>query len=71
MKDFNSYTGSLTGKLNFLDATEDEIVDLLRSMLKELTIASSCLPQPAERKLSIGGAISSCEAYLNWRHPKQ
>jgi hypothetical protein len=57
-------------KVNFLDASEEEILDLVRSLLSQLTIMSSCLTMPTEQKKTLKSNIASFEAYLNCRHPK-
>jgi hypothetical protein len=70
MRDFDSQTRPTKRKMNFLDATEEEIVDLVRSFVNQLAIASSCIAMPAERRKMLKANIASFEAYLSCRHPQ-
>ncbi len=50
--------------MNFLDATEEEVVDLVRSLVNQLAIMSSCMVIPVEKKKTLTANIVSFEAYL-------
>jgi len=54
-------------KINFLDATEEEVADLVRSMMNQLAIMSSCLAMPTEERRRLKTNIDHFEAYLNCR----
>ncbi len=54
--------------VNFLDATEEEAKDLVRSLVNELAIMASCLVIPAEQKSRLRANIACFEAYLNGRN---
>jgi hypothetical protein len=56
-------------RLNFLDATEEEVNALARSLLSELSIIASCLALPDGQKKTLKANIAAFEAYLNGRHP--
>lgn len=51
-------------RVNFLDATEEEIFELIRSMVNELTIMSCFLVLPPEQKKVVQASIASFGAYL-------
>ncbi len=60
----------LGGKpVHFLDATEEEVLDLVRSLLMQLEIMASCLAMPPEQRKTLQANIAIFEAYLNRRHP--
>ena len=63
--------GTLLGgkRVHFLDATEEEVVDLVRSLLIQLEIMASCLAMPPQQKKILRANIASFGAYLNRRHP--
>jgi hypothetical protein len=71
MKVFDPRTCPLGGRVNFLDATEEEVIDLVRAMVSQLAIMASCLAVPAEQKKTLRADIAKFEAYLNCRHPTQ
>jgi hypothetical protein len=50
--------------VNFLDATEEEIFDLVSSMARELVIMSCFLTLPPEQKKAVQTSIASFQAYL-------
>jgi hypothetical protein len=50
--------------VNFLDATEDEVIDLARSMISELAIIICFLAIPPEQKKSLWANIASVDAQL-------
>jgi hypothetical protein len=55
----------LTGRrVDFLDATEEEVLDLVRSMVSELAIMSCFLAMPPEQKKAVQASIASFEACL-------
>ncbi|HXW22648.1 MAG TPA: hypothetical protein VEK14_07030 [Rhodomicrobium sp.] len=58
----------LGGKVHFLDATEEEVVDLVRSLLFQLEIMASCLAMPPQQRKMLRANIGSFEAYLNCLH---
>jgi hypothetical protein len=66
------YAGAcLAGRnVNFLDATEEEIFDLVRSMAGELVIMSCFLILPPEQKQAVQASIASFQAYLGNRQSK-
>jgi hypothetical protein len=68
MSDFHSPARPSEGTMNFLDATDDEIVELVRTLINQLAIMSSCLAMPTEQKKAIRANIASFEAYLDFRH---
>jgi hypothetical protein len=70
MRDFDSRARPTERKVNFLDATEEEIVDLVRTFVNQLAIASSCLAMPAERRETIEANIASFEAYISRSRPQ-
>ncbi len=51
-------------RVNFLDATEEEIFELVRTMVNELTIMSCFLVLPPEQKKVVQASITSFGAYL-------
>ena len=51
-------------RVNFLDATEDEVIDLARSMMSELAIIICFLAIPPEQKKSLWANIASVDAHL-------
>ncbi len=51
-------------RVNFLDATEDEVIDLARSMMSELAIIICFLAISPEQKKSLWANIASFHAYL-------
>jgi hypothetical protein len=53
------------GGVNFLDATEEEAADLVRTLLNQLAIMASCMVIPREKKKSLDANIVSFEAYLD------
>ncbi len=55
--------------VNFLDATEEEVADLVRSLVSQLDIMASCLAMPSEQKKTLKASIANFEAYLTGRHP--
>jgi hypothetical protein len=66
------YPGAfLAGRnINFLDATEEEIFDLVRSMAGELIIMSCFLTLPPEQKKAVQASIASFQAYLGNQQSK-
>jgi len=62
--------GTLLGgkKVHFLDATEEEVVDLVRSLVIQLEIMASCLAMPTQQRKLLRANIASFQAYLNRRH---
>ncbi len=50
------------GRVDFLDATEAEIFELIRSMASELAIMSCFLVLPPEQKKVVQAGIASFEA---------
>jgi hypothetical protein len=50
--------------INFLDATEEEVVDLARSLVCELSIMSSFLILAPEKKEAIHANIAAFRAFL-------
>lgn len=66
MRDSARYTQRTVGGVNFLDATEEEAVDLVRSLMNQLAIMSSCMVIPHEKKKSLDANIVSFEAYLDY-----
>jgi hypothetical protein len=69
MRDFHPQMRLIDRRMNFLDATEEEVVDLVRSFVNQLAIMSSCLDMPTEQRKTLRSNIASCEAYLSRRHP--
>lgn len=65
MGDFDLYTHRAVRGVNFLDATDEEVADLVRSMVNQLAIMSSCMVIPPEKKKTLNANIVSFEAYLN------
>ena len=63
--------GTLLGgkRVHFLDATEEEVVDLVRSLLIQLEIMASCMAMPSQQRKILKANIASFDAYLNHRHP--
>ena len=51
-------------RLNFLDATEEEVIDLAHSMMGELAIMLCFLAMPAEQKKVLWANIASFKAHL-------
>jgi hypothetical protein len=51
-------------KVDFLDATEEEIFDLIRSMASELAIMSCFLVLPPEQKKLVQASIASFGACI-------
>ena len=62
--------GTLLGgkRVHFLDATEEEVVDLVRSLVIQLEIMASCLAMPPQQRKLLRANIASFQAYLNRRH---
>ena len=62
--------GTLLGgkKVHFLDATEEEVVDLVRSLVSQLEIMASCLAMPTQQRTLLRANIARFQAYLNRRH---
>lgn len=59
----------LTGKsVNFLDATEEEVIDLVRTMVNELAIITCFVAMPPEKKNLLRANIAIFEAYLGCHH---
>ncbi len=63
--------GALLGgkRVHFLDATEEEVVDLVRSLLTQLEIMASCMAMPPQQRNVLRANIASFDAYLNRRRP--
>ena len=57
-------------RVNFLDATEEEIFDLVSSMAGQLTIMSCFLTLPPEQKEAVRASIASFQAYLGDQQSK-
>lgn len=53
--------------VNFLDATEEEVIDLARSLVGELSIAMCFLTLTPEKKKKLRASIANFEAYLACR----
>ncbi len=70
MRDLDSSPLPAGRKVDFLDASEEEAVDLVRSLLGQLAIMASCLSMSAERRETLKANIAHFEAYLNRRNPK-
>jgi hypothetical protein len=68
MRDFHLHAFPKAGTVNFLDATDEEIADLVRSLVDQLAIMSSCLAMPAEQRKALRTNIARYEAYLNCMH---
>ena len=64
--------GTLFGgkRVHFLDATEEEVVELVRSLLIQLGIMASCMAMPPQQRAILRANIASFEAHLNRRHPR-
>ncbi len=64
--------GTLLGgkRVHFLDATEEEVVDLVRSLLVQLQIMASCMAMPPQQRMMLRANIAGFKAYLDRRHPK-
>ena len=64
--------GTLLGgkRVHFLDATKEEVVDLVRSLLVQLQIMASCMAMPPQQRMMLWANIASFEAYLDRRHPQ-
>jgi hypothetical protein len=71
MKQFKPPVNSLPRRINFLDATEEEVMDLVRSLVCELSIMSCFLTLPPEKKKAIEANIASFRAYLGEPNLKQ
>ena len=56
------------GDVNFLDATEEEVIEFVRSLLSQLEIMTCCLAIPSEQKKILKANIGCVEAYLNCRN---
>ena len=46
---------------NFLDATEEEVADLIQSMLKEVSIMASFIEMPAHNRAVIRELLALCD----------
>jgi hypothetical protein len=55
-------------RVHFLDATEEEVVDLVRSLVIQLEIMASCLAMPPQQRKLLRANIASFQAYLDRRH---
>ena len=53
--------------VNFLDATEEEAIELVRSLLNQLEIMTCCAAMPSEQRQILKAHIHRVEAYLNCR----
>jgi hypothetical protein len=67
----NVATGTRRGRLDFLDASDDEIRDLVRSLMHELSILSGFLALPTDRKTAIETKIAWFRAFLGESRFKQ
>ncbi len=67
----DSHQGTWLGgkRVHFLDATEEEALDLVRSLIDQLEIMASCLAMPPQQRETLKANIATFEAYLNLRHP--
>ena len=54
----------------FLDATEEEMIELIQSMLKELELTTYFLEMPTERRTYIEATIAAFDAYLLTQYPQ-
>jgi hypothetical protein len=68
MRGFDQGTWLGGKKVHFLDATEEEVVDLVRSLVSQLEIMASCLAMPTQQRKLLRANIASFQAYLNRRH---
>ena len=68
---FRVTTGSRRGGPDFLDATDAEIKDLVRSLMCELSIVSGFLSLPPDRKQAIEANIAWFRAFLGESRFKQ
>jgi len=68
MRGFDQATLLGGKKVHFLDATEEEVVDLVRSLVIQLEIMASCLAMPTQQRKLLRANIASFQAYLNRRH---
>ncbi len=57
--------GISLGGMHFLDATEEEVFDLVRSSLMQLEIMASCLAMPPQQRKTLMANIAYFEAYLD------
>jgi hypothetical protein len=55
-------------RVHFLDATEEEVVDLVRSLVIQLEIMASCLDMPSQQRKVLRANIACFQAYLNRLH---
>ncbi len=64
--------GMLLGgkRVHFLDATEEEVVDLVRSLLVQLQIMASCMAMPPQQRMMLWANIAGFKAYLDRQHSK-
>jgi hypothetical protein len=68
---FKPLMGTLPRRLNFLDATEDEVIDLVRSLVCELSIMTCFLTLPPEKKRALQTSIASFRTFLGESRHKQ
>jgi hypothetical protein len=68
---FKPVMGPLPRRLHFLDATEEEVMELVRSLMCELSIMSCFLALPPEKKRAIQTSIASFRAFLGEPRLKQ
>jgi hypothetical protein len=52
------------GGTNFLDLTEEEIIELVRDMLDTLAIKAAFTPMATERRARLNARIAVCKGYL-------
>ena len=71
MRGFDQGTFLGGKRVHFLDASEEEVVDLVRSLLIQLQIMASCAAMSPQQRKTLRANIASFEAYLDRRHPKQ
>jgi hypothetical protein len=71
MRAFHAGARRVSRKVNFLDATEEEIFELVRSMANELAIMSCFLVLPPEQKKVVQASIASFGACLGGVQHKQ
>ena len=64
MKRFKPSVGSLSHRINFLDATGEEVMELVRSLVCELSIMTCFLTMTPEKKKVIEANIASFRTYL-------
>ncbi len=69
MNDYCARAACFGMHANFLDATEEEVADLLHSLLQELSIKVCFVAMPAERRKTIKQAIAVFETYLTRQYP--